>query len=303
MMDQVIERCTLCPRMCGARREAESGQGACGMGTLPRVARAALHRWEEPCISGERGSGTVFFSGCALHCVFCQNEQISGENFGAVVTPSQLAGIYRSLVEQGAHNLNLVTPSHFAPAVAESLTLFHPDVPVVYNCGGYERAETLRLMEGLVDVYLPDYKYAAADVAARYSRAPDYPEAALAAIDEMVRQTGAPQFDKQGMLVRGTLVRHLVLPGNTRNAMAVLDTLAAKFGGNVLISLMGQYVPCGRASEFPELGRRITKREYKKVEEHLMNLGLDGYVQELASASKCYIPPFNLEGVPKSPED
>lgn len=290
-------RCNLCPRRCDAPREAESGRGFCGMGALPRVARAALHFWEEPCISGTRGSGTIFFSGCTLKCVFCQNYEISSKNFGKVISVEQLAGLYRMLEEQGAHNINLVNPTHFVPAIVESLQLYRPQVPVVYNSSGYERVETLRLLEGLVDIYLPDFKYADGEKARRYSGVSDYPEQAARAIQEMARQTGAPQFDEQGMLRKGTVVRHLILPENTRNSIAVLNRLDRELSDQVLVSLMGQYLPCGRAAEYPELNRRITPREYQKVQNHLFDLRLEGFVQELSSAKKDFIPSFQLEGL------
>lgn len=292
-----IERCALCPRRCGVTREAEAGNGFCRMGADPVVARAALHFWEEPCLSGARGSGAVFFTGCSLGCAFCQNYEISTRRkAGRRLTPRQLSAVFRRLVGQGAHNLNLVTATHFVPAVVEALSLWKPPVPVVYNCGGYENVETLRMLEGWVDVYLPDLKYADDALALRLSGAADYAEASRAAVLEMVRQTGPAVFGPDGMLRRGTLVRHLMLPGHTRDSMAVLDWLAEHLPG-VPVSLMAQYVPCGRAGRFPELGRRVTEREYEKVQRRLFSLGLDGYVQERESASRAFIPPFDLEGV------
>ena len=205
--------CTLCPRNCGVERTAESGAGVCRMGTQPKIARAALHMWEEPCISGTRGSGAVFFSGCGLRCVFCQNEAISQQGEGKIVTPERLAEIFRELEAQGAHNINLVTAAHFVPAVLEALNLYRPNIPIVYNSSGYESIETLRMLSGVVDIYLPDYKYIDPNMAAMLSGARDYPEGAFAAIAEMIRQTGAPVYDENGMMQRGTLIRHLVLPG------------------------------------------------------------------------------------------
>ena len=293
-----IEHCMLCPRRCGVKRTSKSGNGRCGMGADAVVARAALHFWEEPCISGKRGSGAVFFTGCPLGCIFCQNYTISNEKrVGKVISPQELAEIFCNLEEQGAHNINLVTPTHFVPAILEALSIRKPSVPVVYNCGGYESLETLKMLEGAVDIYLPDFKYAEPELAAALSDAPDYPQAAQAALHEMVRQTGPAVFGSDGMLQKGTVVRHLILPGHTRNSIAVLDWLAENFPQGVPVSLMAQYVPCGRATEFPPLGRRITRREYEKVQEHLFSLGLDGYVQERESASKDYIPQFDLSGV------
>ena len=268
------------------------------MGAEPVVARAALHRWEEPCISGTRGSGTVFFSGCSLKCVFCQNYEISTlKAVGKTVNARELAEIFSRLAEQGAHNINLVNPTHFAAPIAEALRLQKPPVPVVYNSGGYESLETLKMLEGLIDIYLPDLKYAENSLARELSAAPDYVERARETVLEMARQTGPAVLDGDGVMQKGTIVRHLILPGHTKNSIAVLDWLAQNLPQGVLVSLMAQYVPCGRAAEFPEINRRITAREYRKVEEHLFSLGLDGFVQELSSAKQAFIPPFDLEGV------
>ena len=293
-----IDRCTVCPRRCGAKREPDAGNGFCGMGANAVVARAALHFWEEPCISGTRGSGAVFFTGCPLGCAYCQNYSISAEtSVGRRVSARELSEIFRRLEEQGAHNINLVTPTHFAPAILEALSIRKPSVPVVYNCGGYETTETLRSLEGFVDVYLPDFKYMEPGLAASLSAAPDYPETAKAAVLEMFRQTGPAVCDGDGLLLRGTLIRHLILPGHTKNTAAVLGWIAKNLPEGVPVSVMAQYVPCGRASAFPPLGRRITKREYEKVQNLLFGLGLDGYIQERTSASHEYIPPFDLTGV------
>lgn len=298
-MPELIESCNLCPRMCGARRDAKRGNGYCRMGAMPVVARAALHFWEEPCISGTKGSGTVFFTGCSLQCVFCQNEQISvRREVGRALTARELSDVFFRLIEQGAHNINLVNPTHFASGIAEALRFRPLPVPVVYNSGGYERAETLRMLEGLISIYLPDYKYRDSALSQRLSGAADYPEHAAEAILEMVRQTGPASFDGDGMLQRGTIVRHLILPGHTRNSIEVLDWLKENLPEGTLVSLMAQYVPCGRAADYPEIDRRITKREYEKVQQHLFALGLDGYVQERKSAKKDFIPPFDLEGLP-----
>ena len=298
-MPELIESCNLCPRMCGARRDAKRGNGYCRMGAMPVVARAALHFWEEPCISGTKGSGTVFFTGCSLQCFFCQNEQISvRREVGRALTARELSDVFFRLIEQGAHNINLVNPTHFASGIAEALRFRPLPVPVVYNSGGYERVETLRMLEGLISIYLPDYKYRDSALSQRLSGAADYPEHAAEAILEMVRQTGPASFDGDGMLQRGTIVRHLILPGHTRNSIEVLDWLKENLPEGTLVSLMAQYVPCGRAADYPEIDRRITKREYEKVQQHLFALGLDGYVQERKSAKKDFIPPFDLEGLP-----
>lgn len=288
--------CTLCPRNCGVERTAESGAGVCRMGTQPKIARAALHMWEEPCISGTRGSGAVFFSGCGLRCVFCQNEAISQQGEGKIVTPARLAEIFRELEAQGAHNINLVTAAHFVPAVLEALSLYRPNIPIVYNSSGYESIETLRMLSGVVDIYLPDYKYIDPNMAAMLSGARDYPEVAFAAIAEMIRQTGAPVYDENGMMQRGTLIRHLVLPGLTGDSMKILTHIRDEFPG-IPVSLMGQYTPCGRALSMPGMDRKIKKKEYARVLAHMEAIGLDGYRQELGSADGAFIPSFDETGV------
>lgn len=288
--------CTLCPRNCGVERTAESGAGVCRMGTQPKIARAALHMWEEPCISGTRGSGAVFFSGCGLRCVFCQNEAISQQDEGKIVTPARLAEIFRELEAQGAHNINLVTAAHFVPAVLEALSLYRPNIPIVYNSSGYESIETLRMLSGVVDIYLPDYKYIDPNMAAMLSGARDYPEVAFAAIAEMIRQTGAPVYDENGMMRRGTLIRHLVLPGLTGDSMKILTRIRDEFPG-IPVSLMGQYTPCGRALSIPGMDRKIKKKEYARVLAHMEAIGLDGYRQELGSADGAFIPSFDETGV------
>ena len=288
--------CTLCPRNCGVERTAESGAGVCRMGTQPKIARAALHMWEEPCISGTRGSGAVFFSGCGLRCVFCQNEAISQQGEGKIVTPARLAEIFRELEAQGAHNINLVTAAHFVPAVLEALSLYRPNIPIVYNSSGYESIETLRMLSGVVDIYLPDYKYIDPNMAAMLSGARDYPEVAFAAIAEMIRQTGAPVYDENGMMQRGTLIRHLVLPGLTGDSMKILTRIHDEFPG-IPVSLMGQYTPCGRALSIPGMDRKIKKKEYARVLAHMEAIGLDGYRQELGSADGAFIPSFDETGV------
>ena len=288
--------CTLCPRNCGVERTTESGAGVCRMGTQPKIARAALHMWEEPCISGTRGSGAVFFSGCGLRCVFCQNEAISQQGEGKIVTPARLAEIFRELEAQGAHNINLVTAAHFVPAVLEALNLYRPNIPIVYNSSGYESIETLRMLSGVVDIYLPDYKYIDPNMAAMLSGARDYPDVAFAAIAEMIRQTGAPVYDENGMMQRGTLIRHLVLPGLTGDSMKILTRIRDEFP-EIPVSLMGQYTPCGRALSMPGMDRKIKKKEYARVLAHMEAIGLDGYRQELGSADGAFIPSFDETGV------
>ena len=290
--------CNLCPRRCGALRDETRGLGRCRMPSVPVAARAALHHWEEPPISGSRGSGTIFFSGCSLGCVFCQNQEISHRDFGKAVSLDRLGQICDELIAQGAHNINFVNPTHFAHAVRALLTRHPLPVPVVWNSGGYDRVETLRALEGLVDVYLPDLKYLDPDAAGRYSAAPDYPEAAQAAIREMVRQTGPCQFDGEGLLRRGTVIRHLILPGQVGQAKAVMDWVAREFPrGTVLFSLMSQYTPWGDLSACPELDRRLRPGEMRAAREYMENLGLDGFTQERTSAREEYTPPFDLTGV------
>ena len=286
----------LCPRRCGAARSAHEGRGVCGVGTMPRIARAALHMWEEPCISGTRGSGAVFFSGCGLRCVFCQNEAISHGGAGQDVTPARLSEIFRELEAQGAHNINLVTAAQFVPAVIEALEIYRPQIPIVYNSSGYERVETLRLLEGWVDVYLPDFKYIDPAMARLLSGAADYPDVAMAAIGEMLRQTGPAQYDESGLMLRGTQIRHLVLPGLTGDSMRILTAIADEFPGTP-VSLMGQYTPFGRALELPGLNRRLKKKEYDRVLAHMRAIGLPGYAQELSAADAAFVPAFDGTGV------
>lgn len=277
------------------RRRAKGG---CGVTDTVRVARAALHFGEEPCISGTRGSGTVFFAGCPLHCRFCQNHEISQEGFGRDISPARLADIFRELEAAGAHNINLVSATQFAPAVRQALSLYKPSIPIVYNSGGYERVEALKTLEGLVDIYLPDMKYADNALGAALSGVPDYADRAAEAIAEMTRQTGPMQLDENGIAQRGTMVRHLVLPGHTKNSLAVLDWLAEHLPQGCFVSLLFQYTPLREVAGFPTLSRRLTRREREKVFDHMLVRGLtEGYAQEGESASAVYIPAFDLTGV------
>lgn len=291
--------CTHCPRNCGVNRTETDRGGVCQMPALPVVARAALHMWEEPPISGSNGSGTVFFSGCSLKCVFCQNEQISHENFGKVIPVERLREICHDLVAQGAHNINFVNPTHYSHVLAELLE--QPlDVPVVYNTGGYDKVETLRTLDGKVDIYLPDLKYLETDSARRWSGAANYPEVATSAILEMFRQTGPCVFDENGLLKKGIIIRHLVLPGRLEEAKCVMDWVSEHFApGEVLFSLMSQYTPWGKAKDDPSLGlaRKLRASEARNAREYMSILGLEGFVQEDSSAQAEYIPPFDLTGV------
>ena len=288
-------RCTLCPRKCGADRRKAAGR--CRMPAEPVLARAALHRWEEPPLSGSRGAGTVFFSGCSLGCVFCQNYEISQEDRGRAVTPDRLRAIFHELIDAGAHNIDLVNPTHYAHAVYEALAEPLP-VPVVWNSGGYDRTETLEAMEGRIQIYLPDCKYPDREGAKRYSGAADYPETARAAIREMVRQTGPFQLGENGLLTRGVVIRHLLLPGRLPQAREVMDWVAETFPPKtVLFSLMSQYLPWGRAADWPELDRRLRKSEVRAAEAYMANLGLEGFVQGTEAARSDYIPAFDLTGL------
>ena len=288
--------CMLCPRACGAVRTETQGHGVCGVGALPRIARAGLHMWEEPCISGTRGSGAVFFSGCGLRCIFCQNEEISHGGAGENVSVARLAEIFRELEESGAHNINLVTAAQFVPAVIKALDLYRPRIPIVYNTSGYERIETLRMLEGYIDIYLPDYKYIDPQMAKLLSGAEDYPRVALEAIREMVRQTGEAVCDQDGMMLRGTQIRHLVLPGLTGDSIKILEMIADEFPG-VPVSLMGQYTPFGKALAMPGMNRKLKKKEYSRVLAHMEALELPGYRQALESASESFVPAFDGTGV------
>lgn len=288
--------CTLCPRRCGVDRTR--GQlGFCKMPGQVHAARAGVHYWEEPVISGSFGSGAVFFSGCTLKCAFCQNYDISQENFGKPMTSAELRAAFERLIDEGVQNINLVTPTHFLPDILPALEPKLP-VPVVYNCGGYESVETLRQLEGKIDVYLPDFKYSDNVLAKRLSSAPDYFETASAAILEMYRQVGKPVIEDDEMK-RGVLVRHLVLPGCVDNSLGVLDWVAEHFrSGDILFSLMSQYVPMGRAAEMPPFDRRITELEYDSVLSYMMLLGIeDGYTQDFSSAERGYTPSFDLTGL------
>ncbi len=294
--------CSLCPRRCGIDRSVS--RGYCRMGENITAARAMLHYWEEPCISGERGSGAVFFSGCVLRCAYCQNYEISVGCKGRVITGERLSEIFLDLQEQGAQNINLVNPTHFVPWIKRSLIAAKKrglSVPIVYNTGGYERVETLRALEGLVDIYLPDVKYFDNELARRLSNAPDYFDAAMAAVSEMVRQTGRPRFDGGGeRLLRGTIVRHLVLPDCYKDSVEVIRRVGELFGGEILFSLMSQYTPLGEVLIDPALSRynrRITTFEYKKALDAVYAAGLEGYMQERSSAKEEYTPEFNYEGL------
>jgi len=294
-----INPCNLCPRQCGVNRNIETG--FCGCGAQVKIARAALHPWEEPCISGTRGSGTVFFSGCNLGCVYCQNHEISRGGAGREISVERLTEVFLELQNKGAHNINLVTATPYVPQVCAALDMARPKltIPVVYNCGGYEAVETIRALQGYVDIYLPDIKYFSADLARRYSGAPDYFDVAAKAVREMIVQTDGLEYDADGLLRRGVVIRHLVLPGGRKDSMEILRWMAGDLPrGRYRLSLMSQYTPTPYTKEYPEINRRITSMEYDSVVDEAVRLGLtDGYMQQRGSASDTYIPPFDLEGV------
>ncbi|MDD6033526.1 MAG: radical SAM protein [Oscillospiraceae bacterium] len=297
----LLRHCTLCPRQCGVNRLAGQ-KGFCGLaGEHVRLARAALHFWEEPCISGTEGSGTVFFSGCTLRCSFCQNREISRGEAGKEIPIRRLADIYLELQQKGARNINLVTPTHYLPQILVSLRMAREEgltLPVVYNTSGYELPERLRLLEGMVDVYLPDMKYLSPQLAGRLSAAADYPGHILPALDEMVRQTGEADFDENGMIRRGVIVRHLALPGQGSDSRAVLRTLLERYGNKIWISIMNQYTPPPFPLPDEDLNRRLTAREYDRLLDYALRHGAENaFIQEGGTAEESFIPPFDLEGV------
>ena len=292
--------CNQCPRQCGVSRK--EALGFCGVPEQPKVAKAFLHMWEEPCISGTLGSGAVFFSGCNLKCIYCQNYDISQNNDGKVISIERLQEIFTELINKGAHNINLVNPSHYTSAIKQALTTMKQQdilmVPVVYNTNSYEKIDALKSMEGLVDVYLPDIKYSSEKTSLKYSSAQDYPEVSQKAVIEMYNQVGNPVLDATGLIKRGLIIRHLILPGHVKESINVLDWISENFPKSVYVSLMSQYTPYYDAHKYPEINRPITRNEYERVVNHLYKLGLEeGYIQERQSADIQYIPNFNLEGV------
>ena len=296
--------CMLCGHRCGADR-AENETGFCSMGETAVLSKVMLHKWEEPCISGTNGSGAIFFAGCSLRCAFCQNWEISHMRKGLPVDIDRLRDIFDELADQGAHNINLVNPTHFVPFIQKAFKRYQKRIPVVYNTHGYDSLDALQRMDGIVDVYLPDLKYTYSLPARRYSSAPNYFEVAKVAIDEMFRQVGPVQYDENGLLKKGVIIRHLVLPGQIDSAKDVIDYVADHFEkGSVLFSLMSQYIPCGEATRYREINRRLTQEEYDEVAQYLMDSPIDnGFMQELDSADEQYVPDFDLSGVlPKDEE-
>lgn len=283
--------CNQCPRRCNVERSKAVGR--CGVGENFKLARASLHFWEEPCISGKNGSGTVFFSGCNLGCVFCQNYEISHRKIGREVSADELIKIFESLIEKGANNINLVNPTHYALQLADVLSKWKSPVPIVYNSSGYESVETLKMLDGLVDIYLPDFKYISSEKAKKYSFAEDYPKVAMLALKEMKRQVGADVFDESGLMKKGMIIRHLVLPSNTNASIKALDYLAENYA-DTYISVMAQYTPCGNLTGYEEINRKLTKREYNKIVDYILSLGLDKiFIQDLSSSGDRFIPEFS----------
>ncbi|KAF1084372.1 Radical SAM superfamily protein [Sporotomaculum syntrophicum] len=296
----LLKNCTLCPRDCQVDR-TRGQRGYCRQTEELVVARAALHMWEEPCLSGANGSGAVFFSGCSLGCVYCQNYNIAQGLAGKPITIARLADIFLELQRQAAHNINLVTPSHYVPQIIEALILARGKglvIPIVYNCSGYEKIETLRLLEGYVDIYLPDCKYWSREVARKYSHAEEYFAYASAAITEMVRQTDKPVINEEGLMTRGVLVRHLTLPGYLEDSKLILKYLYETFGDKILLSIMNQYTPLPQVNRYPEINRRVTEQEYNDLVDYAIAIGIEnGFIQQGDTASESFIPEFNCEGV------
>ncbi len=290
-------KCKTCPRRCNAQRTQHNNlNGFCKMPLLPCVAKACLHFWEEPIISGERGSGTVFFSGCSLGCVYCQNYELSHENFGKEITVQRLAQIFRELEQKGAHNINLVTPTHYIYAIKKALEIYKPSIPIVYNSSGYDLVEALKELEGYIDIFLLDLKYLSSDRARLYSGVEDYPEIAKKAITEALRQQPNVKI-ANGIMQKGVIIRHLILPQGTNEAIAVFDWVSSNAKG-AFFSIMSQYVPYNKAINMPIINRKITKREYEKVINHILNSDFKNvFIQELKSADTKFIPNFDLEGL------
>ena len=284
--------CRLCPRGCGVNRSER--KGFCGLGEEMVIARIAPHLWEEPCISGTRGTGAVFFSGCTLRCAYCQNGEISHGLQGRVFSPRQLADSLKRLEDLGMQSVSFITATPFVPRILEALSLYRPALPLVWNSSGYETVETLRMLEGVIDVYLPDLKHYSARMGALCAGAPDYFTAASAALKEMCRQTGAPRYNAEGIMTRGTLVRHLILPSLTGESLKLLTWIRDELPENTPVSLMRQYIPCNGVS-VPGLDRRITEKEYRRVRDHMLALELPGFLQEPDSADKDFIPLFNRD--------
>ncbi len=296
----LLNDCTLCPRNCHAYRTGGK-KGYCGETDKLVAARAALHMWEEPCISGTRGSGTVFFCGCSLMCVYCQNRSISKGTAGKVISVERLAEIFIELQEKGAHNINLVTPGHYIPQIIEALSISRSrglNIPIVYNTGGYEKTETIKLLDGIVDIFLPDLKYMDESIAKKYSNCPDYFSYASAAIKEMSAQVGEPRFDADGIMTKGVIVRHMLLPGYLNDSKKIIKYLHDTFGNKIYISIMNQYTPMKHVAGYPEINRKVTDEEYDSLIDYAVSIGVEnGFIQEGETQSESFIPEFDGEGV------
>ncbi len=304
-MNRQLLNCQLCPRGCKVNRDADE-RGVCGVSSKLKVARAALHFWEETCISGTKGSGTVFFSGCSLHCVYCQNQEIAQGVYGKEIPRERLVEIFLELQEKGANNINLVTPGHYVPQIVWAVEQARNQglkLPIVYNTSSYENVDTLKQLEGIVDVYLPDFKYWSSELALKYSKSPDYPAVAKAAIAEMVRQQPNPQFmyDKEqdmDLIQKGVIVRQLLLPGQLLDAKKIIKYLHETYGNQIYLSLMSQYTPLSHVEKYPELNRKVDRRTYEKYVDYAIEIGVEnGYIQEEDVAMESFIPEFNGEGV------
>ncbi len=296
--DKILENCTLCPRKCHADRRR--GEGFCGGGYLPKAAKAYLHMWEEPCISGTNGSGTVFFSGCSLRCCYCQNYPLSWENFGAQITTERLGEIFLELERQGAHNINLVSAAHYVPQIINALDICGKrlHIPVVYNSGGYENTETIEMLDGYVNIFLPDIKYYDNALSEKYSSAPNYFSAASKAVGKMIEIAGKPQFDENGIMQSGVIIRHMALPSHRRDSEEILRRIQDMYPpGSFLLSLMSQYTPMHKSGEHKEISRRISTYEYEKITDLAVKLGFEGFMQERSSAKEEYTPDFDLSGI------
>jgi putative pyruvate formate lyase activating enzyme len=297
---KLLDHCTLCPRNCGVDR-SHGQKGYCRATAELTVARAALHMWEEPCISGENGSGAVFFSGCAMGCVYCQNHNIAKGLAGKRISIERLADIFIELQNQRANNINLVTPSHYVPQIVEAIKLAREKglyIPIVYNCSGYEKIDTLKLLKGYVDIYLPDFKYMSKEIAKKYSNAADYSDYVSAAIKEMVRQVGEPVFNENGIMTKGVIVRHLTLPGYLDDSKQIVKYLYETFGDKIFISIMNQYTPLSAVKQYSEINRKVTDKEYNELIDCAVSLGIEnGFIQQGETALESFIPEFNEEGV------
>ena len=299
IITKYYSNCTLCPRNCQINRYSQ--KGVCGASSEMAVSRAALHFWEEPCISGESGSGAVFFSGCNLHCIYCQNYSISSHKIGKEISIERLVEIFYELKDKGANNINLVTGSHFIPSIREAILIAKNKgftLPFIFNCGGYESVDSLEMLDGLIDVYLPDFKYISSDLSNELSHANNYPEIAKLAISEMYRQVGTPVFSSEGLIKKGMIVRHLVLPGYLEESKMVLDYLYKTYSDNIYISIMSQYTPMPNTKKLPHLKRKLSKHEYSSIISYATNLGIENaYIQEGDVAKESFIPEFDLSGI------